>query len=94
MIGGVGTLAYYVLGYLTMRLIFALNPDASPMPVALILIPLLPGMIPGGLMALPFSATGFHDTSFFVGSLISAPVVNSVFVYFWMKSRSRLEGSE
>jgi hypothetical protein len=94
MIGGVGTLAYYVLGYLAMRLTVAINPQASPLPVALMLIPLLPGMIPGGLVALLFSTDGFHGTSFFVGSLISAPIVNSVFVYFWMKSRFRAESSK
>jgi hypothetical protein len=78
MIGGFGTLAYYVLGYPAMRLTVASNPQASPLPVALMLIPLLPGMIPGGLVALLFSADGgFHGTSFFVGSLISAPIVNS-----------------
>jgi hypothetical protein len=84
-IGVAGTLAYYLLGYLLMRVTFAINPDANPLPLMLILLPLLPGMIPGGLVALPFG--GFHDTSFIVSALVAAPFVNSLFVYVWIKGR-------
>jgi hypothetical protein len=91
-IGVGGTLAAYLLGYFALRLTLAINPQADPLPLLLILTPLLPGMIPGGLIALPFG--GFHSTSFAVGCLISAPIVNAYFVYLWMKWRIQAEKSK
>ncbi len=54
----------------------------------LVLVPLLPGLLPGLLIAGKLSL-GTQDPSGFLGALLLAPFVNSVWVYLWLRRRAR-----
>jgi hypothetical protein len=86
-------LADYAFVLAVLLLVKHFNEDAALLAVGALVLPLLPGMMPGGLMSivlafLGFQSFGFHCARFDVFPLISAPVINTGFAYIYIKRKS------
>jgi len=74
--------------------------DAFQFLGEVLVVPLIPGALPGLLIAavlarLGIIGGGFHDGSWFIASMISAPLVHTWIVNRWLKRRAaRAEPSQ
>ena len=101
-IGVGGTLVYYGLVYLTTLGMPGGDWTAHRVQYQVfqflgevLLVPLIPGALPGLIIAMVLSrfgiiGGGFHDAGWFIACGISAPMVHAYFVSRWLKRRARM----
>ena len=103
MIGVGGTLAYYGLIYLAMLGMpgadwteHQIRYHAFGFLGEALLVPLIPGALPGMILAIVFARLGIvevgrspHDGEWMIFCGVSAPLVHAYFVNRWLKRRER-----
>jgi hypothetical protein len=99
-IGVGGTLVYYGMVYLTTLgmpgadwTAHRVRYDAFQFLGEALVVPLIPGALPGLLVAavlarLGIIGGGFHDGGWFIASVISAPLVHAGIANCWLKRRA------
>ena len=92
LIGVGGTLAYYGLAWMLLRMASAFDWDLGLTNVVLV-IPLIPGLLAGLPVALLLMGTGMaqpgiHDGGPLLICLAEAPLANAYFVFLWLRRKA------